>query len=148
MILSLLKIHVKSVSQGAELANIIRETKDSLMEDSHSLEDRPHLLFYSELKSSDRAVYLTRQFIHTSLEGRSRRIPFPTFSEKLWLLYQLLRSLDNVKKVNVTHSDVTSRNVLLTSYDFLMLTDFASTFQTIESACGRKIDCVRFFLQI
>jgi phosphoinositide-3-kinase regulatory subunit 4 len=70
-------------------------------------------------------AYLVRQHIVHNLYDRLSTRPFLAPVEKLWIAYQLLKALDQCHSVGVCHGDLKSENVLLTSWDWLMLADFA-----------------------
>jgi serine/threonine protein kinase len=86
------------------------------------------------LKSSSRIgrnspyspVYLVRQHIKSSLYDRLATRPFLNKMEKLWLIYQLLRAVECVHEEDVIHGDIKPENIMVTSWNWLMLTDFAS----------------------
>jgi phosphoinositide-3-kinase regulatory subunit 4 len=45
--------------------------------------------------------------------------------DKLWLTYQLLRAVEGLYKTGAIHGDIKCENAVLTSWDWLFLTDFA-----------------------
>lgn len=71
-------------------------------------------------------VYLVRQYIKSSLYDRLATRPFLNKMEKLWLIYQLLRAVECVHDEDVIHGDIKPENIMVTSWNWLMLTDFAS----------------------
>ena len=56
---------------------------------------------------------------------RSTR-PFLSSMEKRWIIFQLLKVLEECDSKKINHGDVKTENVLLTSWNWVMLTDFAS----------------------
>lgn len=46
--------------------------------------------------------------------------------EKRWIIFQLLKVLEECDKRKINHGDIKSENVLLTGWSWVMLTDFAS----------------------
>jgi phosphoinositide-3-kinase, regulatory subunit 4 len=61
--------------------------------------------------------------IHTLF--RSTR-PFLTATEKKWVVFQLLCALSQAHVAGLCHGDIKSENVLVTSWGWALLTDFAS----------------------
>lgn len=55
--------------------------------------------------------------------------PFLEDIEKKWLAYQLLCALRDCHARNVYHGDIKTENVLVTSWNWLYLTDFSSSFK-------------------
>ncbi len=46
--------------------------------------------------------------------------------EKRWIIFQLLKVLEECDGKKINHGDIKTENVLLTSWNWVMLTDFAS----------------------
>jgi phosphoinositide-3-kinase regulatory subunit 4 len=51
--------------------------------------------------------------------------PFLTMIEKKWVAYQLLRGVADAHAKNVYHGDIKTENVLVTSWNWAFLVDFA-----------------------
>lgn len=64
----------------------------------------------------------------TLLNSASTR-PFLEDIEKKWLAYQLLCALRDSHARNVYHGDIKTENVLVTSWNWLYLTDYSSSFK-------------------
>lgn len=64
----------------------------------------------------------------TLLKSASTR-PFLEDIEKKWLAYQLLCALRDSHARNVYHGDIKTENVLVTSWNWLYLTDYSSSFK-------------------
>lgn len=45
--------------------------------------------------------------------------------EKLWLIYQLMRAVEACHDEGVSHGDIKPENVMVTSWNWVVLTDFA-----------------------
>lgn len=89
---------------------------------------QPNLLPYQWFEESVRAdvAFLARQHVQYSLLERLSSRPFLTRGEKLWLIYQLLRAIDQTHLAELRHGDIKTENCLITSWGWLLLTDFAA----------------------
>jgi phosphoinositide-3-kinase, regulatory subunit 4 len=56
---------------------------------------------------------------------RSTR-PFLSMIEKKWIAFQLLNALRDARNRKVSHGDIKSENILVTSWNWVYLSDFAS----------------------
>jgi WD40 repeat protein len=91
----------------------------------------PNLLPYQVwLKSSSRQkaqgtpVYLIRQYLSTNLYDRLSTRPFLHEYEKLWIIYQLIKCMEICHEFKVVHGDIKSENVMCTTWNWIVLTDF------------------------
>ena len=75
---------------------------------------------------TDKAGYKIRQWIGNNLYDRISTRPFLAAIEKKWLGFQLLCALQDCHTCQVSHGDVKSEYVLVTSSNWVYLTDFAS----------------------
>lgn len=71
-------------------------------------------------------VYLIRQYFMANLYERLSTRPFLTEIEKLWMVYQLLRCVEVVHSYQIVHGDIKLENLMVTSWNWLLLADFAS----------------------
>lgn len=87
----------------------------------------PHLCPYASLHQSDRfsALYLQRQYFYANLTDRITSRPFLSLPEKHWIAYQMLLGLEQCHSVSVCHGDIKSENILLTSWNWIVIADFA-----------------------
>ena len=85
----------------------------------------PHALPYEDALETDRAAYLVRQCLYSSLQDRISSHPFLTHVEKRWIVFQMLRALADLHEVGVCHGDIKAENVLVTSWNWVFLADFA-----------------------
>lgn len=67
-------------------------------------------------------------FSHKSLTRCSTR-PFLEDIEKKWLSFQLLCAVRDCHARNIYHGDIKTENVLVTSWNWLYLTDFSSSYK-------------------
>ncbi|XP_076800524.1 phosphoinositide 3-kinase regulatory subunit 4-like [Clavelina lepadiformis] len=75
---------------------------------------------------TDRAALLVRQYVKYNLYDRISTRPFYNNIERRWVAFQLLCALNQISKFNIWHGDIKSENVLITSWNWLLLADFAS----------------------
>jgi phosphoinositide-3-kinase regulatory subunit 4 len=73
----------------------------------------------------DKFACMVRQYFASSLYDRFHTHPFLLPIEKKWLAYQLLTALKQMHALGVRHGDIKSENVLLTSWNWLLLADIA-----------------------
>lgn len=78
------------------------------------------------------SAFLIRQYMASNLYDRLSTRPLLKDVEKRWIVYQLLQALDQCHTggggnggVPIFHGDIKSENVLLTSWNWVMLSDFA-----------------------
>ena len=81
---------------------------------------------FSKAILTEKAGFLIRQFSKYSLYDRISTRPFLTLIEKKWLAFQLLLAVDQAHGVGVCHGDIKLENVMVTTWGWLTLTDFAS----------------------
>ena len=68
-------------------------------------------------------------YICRSISKMNSTRPFLEDIEKRWLAYQLLCALRDCHARNIYHGDIKTENVLVTSWNWLYLTDFSSSFK-------------------
>lgn len=98
----------------------------------------PNLLTYRTRRSDDafstlvtfdpqkKTTTLTRQFVCNSLPERFTWLPLSyklTDVEKMWLTFQVLCAVQQLHEKDLVHGDIKPDNFLLTSYDWLFLSD-------------------------
>lgn len=85
-----------------------------------------HSMPFSHYMINDKCVILLRQYIKYNLYDRLSTRPFLTIIEKQWIAYQLLRCIQSLHEKSICHGDIKSENVLVTSFLWVTLADFAS----------------------
>ncbi len=108
------------------------------------LVDIPNALGYQRIIVTSTNGYLVRQYLYSSLYDRIRYMglyvrwlytnsystrPFLEDIEKKWLSYQLLCALRDCHARNIHHGDIKTENIMVTSWNWLYLTDFSSSFK-------------------
>ncbi|ORZ03447.1 hypothetical protein BCR43DRAFT_483381 [Syncephalastrum racemosum] len=91
----------------------------------HALLDVPNAFAFQWVLHTQRAVYLVRQYIYSSLYDRISTRPFLTAIEKKWIAYQLLRGVADAHARKIYHGDIKTENVLATSWNWVYLVDFS-----------------------
>jgi phosphoinositide-3-kinase, regulatory subunit 4 len=76
-------------------------------------------------RSNTSPTYLIRQYLHSSLNDRLSTRPFLNDIEKRFIIYQLMRCLEICHEQNICHGDVSPENIMITSWNWLVLTDFS-----------------------
>mmetsp|Transcript_4856 Transcript_4856/g.17598 ORF Transcript_4856/g.17598 Transcript_4856/m.17598 type:complete len:1806 (+) Transcript_4856:266-5683(+) len=88
--------------------------------------ERGHVWPFQRFVETDKAVYLIRQYFFSSLSQRLYTRPFLSDIEKKWLAFQLIAAVAQAHELGVCHGDIKCENVLLTSWNYAYLSDFAS----------------------
>ena len=79
-----------------------------------------------KLQVTERAGFIVRQYVKDSLYDRISTRPFLTPIEKKWIAFQILLAVQQAHKHGVCHGDIKLENVMITSWNWVVLTDFAS----------------------
>ncbi|KAJ1976638.1 Serine/threonine-protein kinase [Dimargaris cristalligena] len=106
---------------GMDVSGAVRIVKEY----HQALMKFPGVLSYPLTVETDRAVYLARQFLYSSLYDRISTRPFLETTEKIWITYQLMSSLRDTHALNLCHGDIKCENVLISSWNWAYLCDFA-----------------------
>ncbi|OAA68394.1 protein kinase [Niveomyces insectorum RCEF 264] len=105
--------------------------RDAIMRERRILADVPNALGYQRIVETDTNGYLVRQFLYNSLYDRMSTRPFLEDIEKKWLAFQLLCAVRDCHARDVYHGDIKTENVLVTSWNWLYLSDFSSAFKPV-----------------
>ncbi|CAF3347839.1 unnamed protein product [Rotaria sp. Silwood1] len=104
----------------------IQEIYSILHEKEQSPSPLKNCLPFQIVSKNDRSIILTRPYIKDNLFYRLQTRPYLTRIEKKWIAYQLLIALKHIHHVNIAHGDLKIENILLTSYNWVLLSDFAN----------------------
>ena len=96
-----------------------------------ALADVPNALPYQRALETETNGYLVRQFCYNSLYDRLSTRPFLEDVEKKWLAFQLLCALRDCHSKDIYHGDIKTENTLVTSWNWLYLSDFSSSFKRV-----------------
>lgn len=91
--------------------------------------DVPNALAYQRIVETETNGFLVRQYLHSSLYDRLSTRPFLEDIEKKWLAFQLLCGLRDCHTRDIFHGDIKTENTLVTSWNWLYLSDFSSSFK-------------------
>lgn len=81
---------------------------------------------FQHIVITDKAGLLLREYVKYSLYDRISTRPFLTTIEKKWITFQILYALHQCHKVGVCHGDIKLENICVTSWNWVLLVDFAS----------------------
>ncbi|KAF4469082.1 VPS15 kinase [Fusarium albosuccineum] len=109
------------------------------------LADVPNALAFQRIIETESNGYLVRQFLYSSLYDRLSTRPFLEDIEKKWLAFQLLCALRDSHAREVYHGDIKAQNVLVTSWNWLYLSDFSSAYKPIMLPDDNPGDFSYFF---
>ncbi|CAI4270584.1 AKH_1a_G0002960.mRNA.1.CDS.1 [Saccharomyces cerevisiae] len=93
---------------------------------SFKLGQLPHVLNYSKLIETNRAGYMIRQHLKNNLYDRLSLRPYLQDIELKFIAFQLLNALKDIHNLNIVHGDIKTENILVTSWNWCILTDFAA----------------------
>ncbi|KAF1821881.1 protein kinase WD40 [Dissoconium aciculare CBS 342.82] len=122
-------IVVVKICNKANQTVSFKEYARKLREQRQALRGIPNVLTYQRIRESNTIGVLVRQFIHNSLYDRISIRPFLEGIEKKWIAFQLLCAVRDCHSRGVFHGDIKSENVLITSWGWVYLTDFASAYK-------------------
>ncbi|KAL9110181.1 MAG: hypothetical protein Q9227_005241, partial [Pyrenula ochraceoflavens] len=117
----------------------------AIKREREALTDVPNVLTYQRIIENATSGYLVRQYIHSSLYDRMSTRPFLEDIEKKWLAFQLLSALRECHARQIYHGDIKTENVLVTSWNWLCLTDFSSSFKPLFLPEDNPADFSFFF---
>lgn len=104
----------------------LKTYQDQLTDIKNRLATAPNVLPFHHSILTDKASLLMRQFIKDNLYDRISTRPFLDVIEKKWIVFQLLCALDQCHSVKVCHGDIKTENVMVTGWNWVLLTDIAS----------------------
>ncbi|XP_074280909.1 serine/threonine-protein kinase VPS15 isoform X1 [Silene latifolia] len=97
-----------------------------LIRDTFRNIEHPHVWPFQFWLETDKAAYLLRQYFFNNLHDRLSTRPFLSLVEKKWLAFQLLCAVKQSHELGICHGDIKCENVLVTSWNWVYLADFAS----------------------
>ncbi|OAQ71270.1 VPS15 protein kinase [Pochonia chlamydosporia 170] len=119
--------------------------KKKIIKERKALADVPNALGFQRIIETETNGYLVRQFQYSSLYDRLSTRPFLEDIEKKWLAFQLLCALRDCHARDIYHGDIKAQNVLVTSWNWLYLTDFSSAYKPVHLPDDNPGDFSYFF---
>ncbi|KAL2133314.1 hypothetical protein VTI74DRAFT_2544 [Chaetomium olivicolor] len=119
--------------------------KQEIIRERRALADVPNALPYQRAIETETNGYLVRQFLYNSLYDRLSTRPFLEDIEKRFLAFQLLCGLRDCHAKGVYHGDIKTENILVTSWNWLYLADFSSSFKRVMLPEDNPADFSYFF---
>lgn len=110
-----------------------------------ALQDVPNALAYQRIVETETSGFLVRQYLYSSLYDRMSTRPFLEDIEKKWLAFQLLCGIRDCHARDVFHGDIKTENTLVTSWNWLYLSDFSSSFKPTTLPEDNPADFSYFF---
>ena len=105
----------------------------------------PNALAYQRIIETETNGFLVRQYLYSSLYDRMSTRPFLEDIEKKWLAFQLLCGLRDCHARDIFHGDIKTENTLVTSWNWLYLSDFSSSFKPTTLPEDNPADFSYFF---
>lgn len=81
---------------------------------------------FSHLMVTDKAAFLYRQYVKYNLYDRLSTRPFLVDIEKKWIAFQIMCAVNEIHSLQIVHGDIKTENILINSFLWVSLTDFAS----------------------
>ncbi|KIW44356.1 uncharacterized protein PV06_05370 [Exophiala oligosperma] len=107
----------------------VQEYVRQISEERSILSEIPNALGYERIVEVGSGGFLVRQYMFSSVYDRISTRPFLEDIEKKWLAFQLLCGIRDCHARNIYHGDIKTENLLVTSWNWLYLTDFSSSFK-------------------
>ncbi|XP_049778491.1 phosphoinositide 3-kinase regulatory subunit 4 [Schistocerca cancellata] len=104
----------------------LQQYKDRVEDIRNQLQGAVNCIPFQKAVLTDKAAFLMREYVKYSLYDRISTRPFLTAIEKKWIAFQLLYALHQCHKVGVCHGDIKLENIMITSWNWVLLVDFAS----------------------
>ena len=109
-----------------DLGILLGKERERIEEIRKVLQNCVNCLPFYKVFCTPKSGFLVRQYVKDSLCDRISNRPFLTLIEKKWIAFQLLLALQQAHKHGICHGDIKTENVMITSWNWVILTDFAS----------------------
>ncbi|KAG2737324.1 kinase-like protein, partial [Suillus brevipes Sb2] len=123
----------------------LRTYQRKLKTDREALLDIPNIYTYQTFFETEKAGYFIRQWAASNLYDRISTRPFLSLIEKKWIAYQLLTALSQAHQHKTPHGDIKSTNILVTSSNWIYVTDFAGPLKPTRLPLDDPSDFSFFF---
>jgi len=97
-----------------------------LLQERRALQDVPNALPFHRIIETSTSAYLVRQWVHSSLYDRISINPPLEDIERKWIAFQLICAVRDCHARGIYHGDIKTEDMLLTSWNWLYLADFAA----------------------
>ena len=147
----MVKVYIRSQEEDRNMTEIAR--KLTHVWNTLSPSRYPNLLPYQMwIKSSYRIpktsnlspTYLIRQYLISNLHDRLSTRPFLHNIEKRFLVFQIMKALETCHEEKICHGDIKPENIMVTSWNWIVLTDF-SPFKPTKIPVDDPADFQYFF---
>ncbi|XP_065073829.1 phosphoinositide 3-kinase regulatory subunit 4 [Ochlerotatus camptorhynchus] len=91
-----------------------------------NLANAVNCLPFQRVLTTERACLIIREYVKHSLYDRVSTRPFLTLIEKKWITFQILCAMHQCHKQKICHGDIKLENIMITSWNWILLSDFAS----------------------
>ncbi|KAE8447702.1 hypothetical protein EG329_010509 [Mollisiaceae sp. DMI_Dod_QoI] len=135
----LVKVFIKPYAMKLE------QYKHKIIQERKALADVANALAYQRIVESETNGYVVRQYLYSSLYDRMSTRPFLEDIEKKWLAFQLLCAVRDCHAREVFHGDIKTENTLVTSWNWLYLSDFSASFKPTTLPEDNPADFSYFF---
>eukprot|EP00835_Amoeboradix_gromovi_P002377 NODE_134_length_18141_cov_0.186066.p1 type:complete len:1168 gc:universal NODE_134_length_18141_cov_0.186066:8402-11905(+) len=121
------KTYIQTTPNGqTEIVKMISKQHNTKFDELKSkLSNCTNIINPESITSSKTHHILKRPYIHTNLYDRLSTRPFLDADEKLWISYQLIYAMSKVHELDVIHGDLKLENILVTSWNWVLISDFA-----------------------
>ncbi|XP_065349993.1 phosphoinositide 3-kinase regulatory subunit 4 [Cloeon dipterum] len=99
--------------------------KDKLEDIRNKLALSVNCLPFQKITLSDKSGLMFREYVKCSLYDRISTRPFLCSIEKRWIAFQVLYAVYQCHNLGVCHGDIKLENIMITSWNWVLLTDFA-----------------------
>ena len=124
-------VFIKAVMKPYPSFQVSKYVKQ-ITKERNALVNVPNALGYQRIVEIGAGGFLVRQHIYSSVYDRMSTRPFLEDIEKKWLVFQLLCAIRDCHARDIFHGDIKTENLLVTSWNWLYLTDFSSSFKPTQ----------------
>uniref|UniRef100_A0A182J607 non-specific serine/threonine protein kinase n=1 Tax=Anopheles atroparvus TaxID=41427 RepID=A0A182J607_ANOAO len=130
-----MKVAKVKVDEGPAVVKVFVRHDPSLPLEQHlerieyirkHLANAVNCLPFQKVLTMEKSCLIIRQYVKHSLYDRVSTRPFLTLIEKKWITFQILCALHQCHKQKICHGDIKLENIIITSWNWVLLSDFAS----------------------
>ncbi|KFB38855.1 AGAP000602-PA-like protein [Anopheles sinensis] len=130
-----MKVAKVKVDEGPAVVKVFVRHDPSLPLEQHlerieyirkHLANAVNCLPFQKVLTMEKSCLIIRQYVKHSLYDRVSTRPFLTLIEKKWITFQILCALHQCHKQKICHGDIKLENIAITSWNWVLLSDFAS----------------------